>query len=340
MHIFGESRPAVTKAAFLGSLMALTLVLGACGGESGGDSSPSVSPAASTDTSATASPEVSPASLADLAGIEVSADTAAAPTINAPYPFTVSETLVRTVVEGSGAEVTGDNTLVSVQYAGINATTGEEFDSSWARGGQPVTFPLNGVVAGFSKAIKGQKVGSRIVTAITPADGYGPNGNSNAGIGGSDVLLFAIDIVDVQLSGPSGETVTPAEGLPVVTENNGVPTIATAGVPEPTSVVVQPLVKGSGTVVPQNASVRSKAVCVTWDGTEFYNDYASSGTDDNGKGTHAALWQALQGQQVGSRLLVTVPGDQAFPAGNPNPSIAPNSAMACVIDILYVQAAS
>lgn len=336
MHIFGESRGISRKLILIAGLTATALTLSACGGQSGVSASASPSATASASAEATPSETPTPTLLTDLESIEVSTDQSTAATITATYPFTVPETLIRTIVEGSGPVVTASNALVKVQYTGINASTGAEFDSSWSYG-QPVTFPLDGVVTGFAKAIQGQKVGSRVLVAITPVDGYGTSGNTSAGIGGSDVLLFVIDILDAQLDGPSGETVTPPAGLPTVTETDGVPSISTAGVSEPSEVVVQPLVKGSGTAVADGATVRTKAVCVTWDGTEIYNDYAAGGADDDGSTTHQALWQALQGQQVGSRLLITVPGAQAYPNGNPKPTIAPNSAMACVVDILYVQ---
>ncbi len=57
------------------------------------------------------------------------------------------------------------------------------------------SFPLNGVVPGFQKAIAGQKVGSTVGVAMTSADGY-PNGQPSAGIQPGDSLIFAIKILD------------------------------------------------------------------------------------------------------------------------------------------------
>ena len=50
---------------------------------------------------------------------------------------------------------------------------------------------------GFTKAIEGQNVGSRILVAIPPVDGYGSAGSPQAGIQGTDTLVFTIDIIDV-----------------------------------------------------------------------------------------------------------------------------------------------
>jgi peptidylprolyl isomerase len=52
------------------------------------------------------------------------------------------------------------------------------------------------VVPGFKKALVGQTVGSQVVAVIPPADGYGSDGNSQAGIKGTDTLVFVIDILN------------------------------------------------------------------------------------------------------------------------------------------------
>ena len=81
----------------------------------------------------------------------------------------------------------------SVCYVGVNGRDGSVFDSSYQRG-EPAEFPLNGVVAGFQKAIVGQKVGSTVAVAMTSADGY-PDGQPAAGIAPGDSLVFAIKIL-------------------------------------------------------------------------------------------------------------------------------------------------
>lgn len=128
--------------------------------------------------------------------ITVTSPTDGAPAIEVhDGPFTVDQTLVTTITEGTG-EIVPELAEVQVDYHGVNGRNGQIFDSSWRRG-TPVAFPLNGVVKGFAKAIAGQKVGSDVVVAMTPEDGYGPNGNPMAGIQGTDVLTFYIRIHSV-----------------------------------------------------------------------------------------------------------------------------------------------
>lgn len=121
-----------------------------------------------------------------------STDTAA-PLVSVTPPFSVIETQVHTLQAGAGA-VVSDTATVSVCYMGVNGRDGSVFDSSYQRGA-PVEFPLDGVVAGFQKAIAGQHVGSTVAVAMTSADGY-PECQPGAGILPGDSLIFAIKILN------------------------------------------------------------------------------------------------------------------------------------------------
>ncbi len=115
-----------------------------------------------------------------------------APLVDVTAPFSVTETQVQTLQPGEGP-VVADTATVSVCYMGVNGRDGTVFDNSYERG-EPVDFPLTGVVKGFQKAIAGQKVGSTVGVAMTSADGY-PDGEPRAGIEPGDSLVFAIKIL-------------------------------------------------------------------------------------------------------------------------------------------------
>ncbi|WP_085075773.1 FKBP-type peptidyl-prolyl cis-trans isomerase [Mycobacterium kubicae] len=117
---------------------------------------------------------------------------ATAPRVTVTTPFSVSQTQVHTLQAGTGP-VVSNIARVSVCYMGVNGRDGTVFDNSYERGA-PVDFPLTGVITGFQKAIAGQKVGSTVGVAMTPADGY-PDGQSSAGIRPGDSLVFAIKIL-------------------------------------------------------------------------------------------------------------------------------------------------
>lgn len=115
------------------------------------------------------------------------------PKVSVDGTFEVKKTNVEVMSEGDGDTVK-DTDTVKVDYHGVGGTTGEVFDSSFERG-EPARFPLDGVVAGFSKAIAGQKVGSRVAVAVAPEDGY-PDGTPDGAIKPGESLVFVIDILD------------------------------------------------------------------------------------------------------------------------------------------------
>jgi peptidylprolyl isomerase len=124
----------------------------------------------------------------------VALDDTGAPTVT--IPDTAAPTTLQTEVlkKGDGATV-GDGDSVTVQYQGlIWGPDAKIFDQSWGNGG-PRTFQTTGVVSGFAAAMVGQTVGSQVVVVIPPDQGYGPDGNSAAGITGTDTLVFVIDIL-------------------------------------------------------------------------------------------------------------------------------------------------
>jgi FKBP-type peptidyl-prolyl cis-trans isomerase len=129
----------------------------------------------------------------DLGGVTVEGKFGDEPTVDFEPVMSVDKTEIKTLSKGDG-EVVEASDEVTVNYQGINGRTGDEFDSSWTNG-KPATFTLSGVVPGFSKAIAGQTVGSRVLVAIPPEDGYGSAGNPQAGIQGTDTLIFVIDII-------------------------------------------------------------------------------------------------------------------------------------------------
>jgi peptidylprolyl isomerase len=104
-----------------------------------------------------------------------------------------------TLIQGSGAPVTQGQEVV-VQYVGALWRTGKVFDSSWTHGA-PFGFVIGvpptqgGVITGWNTGLLGKKAGSRILLTIPPADGYGKTGNSQAGIKGTDTLVFVVDIL-------------------------------------------------------------------------------------------------------------------------------------------------
>lgn len=93
---------------------------------------------------------------------------------------------------GDGAEVKAGDT-VTVDYTGAVAATGTIFQSSYDSG-QPVTFGLDQVIAGWTQGVPGMKVGGTRRLLIPASMAYGANPPSGSGIPANADLVFDITL--------------------------------------------------------------------------------------------------------------------------------------------------
>ena len=118
-----------------------------------------------------------------------------APTVTIPATDPPAELQLEVLKKGDGQTVADGDSLI-VQYQGVVWGTGEVFDQSWGKG-TPASFGTGDVIEGFKEAVVGQTVGSQVLVVIPPDKGYGEAGNTQAGISGTDTLVFVVDILAV-----------------------------------------------------------------------------------------------------------------------------------------------
>jgi FKBP-type peptidyl-prolyl cis-trans isomerase len=127
----------------------------------------------------------------------VTAKAGSAPQVKIPAKKPPRKLIVKTLVKGSGQPTVKGQTVVT-QYVGLNWRTRKAFDSSWSRQ-QPFGFQLDAtpaqIIPAWDKGLTGVPVGSRVMLIVPPADGYGKTGNAQAGIKGTDTLVFVVDVV-------------------------------------------------------------------------------------------------------------------------------------------------
>lgn len=325
------------RVAALVSAVVLSVTLSACGADAEVSPTPSTSVSASDTASPTASATPAPTVpvSSDLEGIGVSGLFGASATATIPAPFAIDESRWKAITPGNGAVVPEGGT-VEIHYAGYNGRTGVLFESSFERG-QSAVMPLGQVIPGFAKGLQGRTVGDRVLIAMPGSDGYdAAGGQPTIGIEVGDTLVFVVDILASQLSGPSGTPVAPPPGLPAVAEENGRPvvTIDRAATP-PAELVVQTLIEGSGRTVGETDAVMVHYRTWSWKTGAMIEDKFD--TPDSGAiaETIPAWRTGVVGKKVGSRIMIIAPPSESYPEGNNNPPVTKGDTLVYVVDLLF-----
>ncbi|WP_460865001.1 FKBP-type peptidyl-prolyl cis-trans isomerase [Rhodococcus aerolatus] len=182
-----------------GAVLALAALAGCSSSDAGSTTTTTTAGAASSaPSSRTVSPEATTVAAGDptvplLQGNP--GDLGTAPTLTAGTGTPPAGLVVSDVVEGTGELATASAT-VDVRYVGALYSDGSVFDSSWRRGTDPISFPLNRVVPGFAGGIEGMKVGGRREIVIPPELGYGQR--AQPGLPAGSTLVFVVDLVGVR----------------------------------------------------------------------------------------------------------------------------------------------
>lgn len=114
----------------------------------------------------------------------------------AAEPVTTASGLVyQSLTEGTGASPAARDT-VRVHYRGYFPDTGKEFDSSIARG-QPIDFPLNGVIPCWTEALQKMKVGGKAKLTCPASIAYGSRGAGGV-IPPNATLNFDVELISVK----------------------------------------------------------------------------------------------------------------------------------------------
>jgi FKBP-type peptidyl-prolyl cis-trans isomerase FklB len=97
--------------------------------------------------------------------------------------------------EGTGKSP-DENDKVTVHYKGT-LLDGTEFDSSYKRG-EPISFPLNGVIPGWTEGLQLMKVGGKTTFYIPQELAYGERPNPGGPIPPFAALIFEVELLEVE----------------------------------------------------------------------------------------------------------------------------------------------
>lgn len=112
---------------------------------------------------------------------------------------------------GTGPKPTATDSVVC-NYKGT-LINGTEFDSSYKRG-EPATFPVTGVIKGWTEALQLMPVGSKWQLFIPSDLAYGPRGTPGGPIGPNATLIFEVELISIKEKTPPADKVPPPAAAP------------------------------------------------------------------------------------------------------------------------------
>jgi len=306
------------------------LVIAGCGSSKPSASASSSSSAAANNSNANAS-------------VKVTGAFGATPAVSIPKLKANNNLTVKTVIQGTGPTVTKSDAMAAnfVLYfwdGTSNSLKANTFTSN-------PTVIGGTMLPGLETALIGQKVGSRVLAVIPPADGYGTAGNSQLGITGTTTLVFVIDVIKsyADTASASGTQVSSGGGtLPTVTAHAGsAPTITIPPNNPPSGLVTKTLIKGSGPKVAKGQYVIAQYTGYIWRTKKVFDSSWSSGSPFGfviGASPEQVIsgWDTgLTGQTVGSRVMLVIPPKDAYGStGASQAGITGTDTLVFVVDII------
>ena len=266
------------------------------------------------------------------------------PKVTIPKETGTGSLYTKTLIQGSGATTTAADGVIGNYVAyDWSGKTSKLLGSSYTQGA-PSIF-VGSLLPGLEKALVGQKLGSRVLAVIPPADAFGSTGNSQEGIGAKDTLVFVVDMGSTFKTGSvPGTQASTGGALPTVTppaaNSTAGPTIKIpAGTTAPKSLQVKTLIKGTGPAVKKGQDLAVQYTGVIWRTGKVFDSSWSRNmplTTVIGEGQVIKGWDTgLVGQTVGSRVLLVIPPADGYgSAGASQAGINGTDTLVFVVDIL------
>ncbi|MFF7311934.1 FKBP-type peptidyl-prolyl cis-trans isomerase [Streptomyces sp. NPDC008137] len=316
--------------------------LAACGDDKSDSSKASDSPSPSPSASAPSS--APPPKIVDgpLPAVTAGTKFDEKPTVAKGSGEPSKQLAVKTLIAGSGKSI-AENDFVVANYLGQVWSTAKVFDNSYDRKTRlAIQLTQGQIIDGWRYALAGKKAGSRVEMAVPPTWGYGSQGNPQAGIKGTDTLVFVVDVLDTfnAKSSADGEKVAQDDAdLPKVGTNTDgkAPSIEVPKAAAPKKLVAEYVLEGDGEKVAADDSVLVQYKGVLWDGgKEFDSSYANKQLVSFSLQQVVKGWaQGLTGKKVGSRVLIVIPPKLGYGDNPPQGSgIKKDSTLVFSVDIL------
>lgn len=290
--------------------------------------SPDADPTATDDAATSICDSAVPSgSVSEAISVEGEQGEPATATFEAPLTIASAERTV--LVEGDGDAI-ADGDLVQYGVTIYDAATGEQ---ATAEGYDPALLPVQvSLGSGADQFFGCATIGSRLVMALPETE------NSSAAV-------WVLDVLGTSPAAAWGEEQEPVDGFPTVElDEDGTPNIEVPETDPPAETEVAVLKKGDGAVVESGDSVTIQFRGARWSTGELFDggDTWASGTPYSAATTGfvTGFATAMEGQTVGSQVLVVITPADGYGEGEINEDDLVGETLVFVIDILAAQPAA
>jgi peptidylprolyl isomerase len=243
----------------------------------------------------------------------VKVSSAKSPKVTVDKGYTTKTTVSKTLKSGSGDTLKTDDS-VKINYVGVNGRTGSQFDSSF-KTGSPLTITLNetSVLPGFIKGLKGKKVGSRVLVAIPPKDGFNAD-QEQLKLKKADTMVFLFDVVAKVPTEVTGTSKSLSKDLPKLkldadNHPSGFTKTKTTA-KKPGKQRAEVVIQGKGAKVKKGQTLTAQYVGQIYPAGKVFDESWSTGSRPFPVGAGAVIpcWDdLLVGQKLGSRVVLVCP---------------------------------
>ncbi len=298
------------------SIAALSaLLLAGCSGSADDAASPTATVAADLCSAA-----AKPGDASD--SIKAEGEVGEKPTVTFSSPIDTGATERTVLVEGDGDKLAAGD-FAEYAFTVLDGSTGEELSSGGYEAGEVLPEQISPESGGqlFGCAT----LGSRIAVTATTGDDATP------------AVVYVIDLLSVMPTEAWGEEQPPVDGMPAVTlADDGTPSIEIPAGDPPTDLQISVLKKGDGPVVAAGDTTMLQYMGVRWDTGESFDSSWSKGAPIYIQGNTyvPGFVSALEGQTVGSQVLVVIPPALGYGAEPSEDNELAGQTLVFVIDIL------
>ncbi|MFJ3311379.1 FKBP-type peptidyl-prolyl cis-trans isomerase [Micrococcus endophyticus] len=283
-----------------------------------------------------------------LEGLSFSEGEDGAPSVEVDGELATDQPTTRVLTAGEGDQVK-EGDVLKMSIAVVDPASGDVLAENFT--GDPESVPVDQQLKSMNPEMHDLLVRNGVGSVVAaysperevpapPADGASPSASPSTQT--QPAQLFVYKIESILPTQAQGEEVTERdERLPEVTVQDGRPVIATPEGEAPETLVVQPLIQGEGREVAAEDAVTVHYTGVTWsDGSTFDSSWESGSpfTFSPSRPVIEGWMTGLEGQRVGSRVLLSIPSEQAYgEQGTPTGDLK-NEDLLFVVDILDAQA--